>query len=93
MRKPPLVWDAHACFPLRPDADLNLISLFYVLGVRQMLLAAGISIEEPAQVLFEGLAQDQLYIGPQAFMEQLPDLGAWIRSRAENIVQEKTPGV
>jgi NAD(P)-dependent dehydrogenase (short-subunit alcohol dehydrogenase family) len=59
----------------------------------QAMLEAGFSIEESAQILFEGLAQDKLYIGPQTFMEQLPDLGKWIRGRAENIVEEKTPGV
>lgn len=54
-------------------------------------LSKGFSIEESARILFAGIKDDKLYIGPQAFLKQLPDLGDWIRDRAENIVQEKNP--
>ena len=51
----------------------------------------GISIEESARVLFEGLANDSLYIGPKAFNDQLPGLDDVVRKRAENIVNEQNP--
>jgi NAD(P)-dependent dehydrogenase (short-subunit alcohol dehydrogenase family) len=36
-------------------------------------LSKGHSINEAAQFLFDGIAQDKLYIGPQAFQTQLPE--------------------
>jgi NAD(P)-dependent dehydrogenase (short-subunit alcohol dehydrogenase family) len=57
----------------------------------QKALEGGYSIEESARILFEGVREDKLYIGPQAFQKQLPELVDWIRDRAENILQEKNP--
>ena len=55
------------------------------------LLAKGFSIEESARILFEGLQNDKLYIGPKAFQNQLPELVDWVRNRAENILNERNP--
>jgi len=54
-------------------------------------LAKGISIEESARILFEGLQNDKLYIGPKAFKKQLPELVDWVQNRAENILNENNP--
>jgi NAD(P)-dependent dehydrogenase (short-subunit alcohol dehydrogenase family) len=55
------------------------------------VLASGFSIEESARVLFEGLQNDSLYIGPKAFQNQLPGLVDVVRNRAENILNERNP--
>lgn len=54
-------------------------------------LAKGVSIEESAQILFEGIRARKLYIGPQAFQRQFPEFGDWVRNRAENILNENNP--
>ncbi len=54
-------------------------------------LAKGFSIEESARVLFEGIENDNLYIGPKAFQSQLPGLVNAVRSRAKNILNERNP--
>lgn len=54
-------------------------------------LAAGISIEEAARVLFEGLKSDKLYIGPKAFQIQFPELVNSVRKHADNILNEYNP--
>lgn len=48
----------------------------------------GVSIDKAADILFAGLRENKLYIGPRGFLEQFPDLPAWIRSRSENIINE-----
>ena len=53
-------------------------------------LASGLSIEESASVLFEGLQNDRLYIGPKAFQHQF-SLASLVRQRAENILNEHNP--
>jgi NAD(P)-dependent dehydrogenase (short-subunit alcohol dehydrogenase family) len=54
-------------------------------------LAGGLSIEESAQVLFDGLQDDKLYMGPKGFQEQLPELAEEVRNRTENILNEVNP--
>ena len=54
-------------------------------------LDGGITTEKTAQILFDGLAQDQLYIGLQGFREAGQDVGEVVMARAQNIVQEKNP--
>ena len=54
-------------------------------------LTAGITTDQLAQILFDGLARDQLYIGVQGFRETGQDVGEKIMARAQNIVQEKNP--
>ncbi len=54
-------------------------------------LAKGYSIEAAARILFAGVRENKLYIGPQAFLKQLPELVDWVRNRAENILNEKNP--
>ena len=54
-------------------------------------LAGGITIEKTAQILFDGLEQNQLYIGVQGFREAGQDVGEQVTVRAQNIVQEKNP--
>ena len=54
-------------------------------------LAGGYTIEEAAQILFDGLKAHKLYIGPQAFAEQLPDFAEVVRTRTENILTEVNP--
>ncbi len=51
----------------------------------------GISIEDAAQILFDGISADKFYIGPQAFTEQVPTLPDVVRQRAENIINEQSP--
>jgi len=51
----------------------------------------GFSVEEAVRVLFEGLAQEKLYIGPMEFQKQSPNILDVIQKRAENIVQEINP--
>ena len=55
-------------------------------------LSKGFTIEKSAEVLFEGLKENKLYIGPKAFAEQLPELAPAARKRIENILGEINPG-
>ncbi|WP_420629968.1 SDR family NAD(P)-dependent oxidoreductase [Candidatus Leptofilum sp.] len=52
-----------------------------------------LSIEESANALFEGINAGKLYIGVDAFSEQMPRLAEFIRQRAENIVNEQNPAI
>ena len=54
-------------------------------------LTGGITTDQLAQILFDGLARDQLYIGVQGFREAGQDVGDKVMARAQNIVQEKNP--
>ena len=54
-------------------------------------LAGGISIEESADILFNGLVNDKLYVGPKAFESQLPKFADHVRNRTENILNENIP--
>jgi len=54
-------------------------------------LTGGITTDQLAQILFDGLARDQLYIGVQGFREAGQDVGDRVMARAQNIVQEKNP--
>lgn len=54
-------------------------------------LDGGFSIEESAGVLFEGLKNDRLYIGPTAFEVQPPSIADVVRERTENILNERNP--
>lgn len=57
----------------------------------QASLADGFSIEQTADILFQGLRDEKLYIGPKAFRSQLPDLVHWIQDRAHHIINETNP--
>ena len=59
-------------------------------GLRPMAVR-WFSIEEAVRVLFEGLAQEKLYIGPIEFQKQSPKILDVIQKRAENIVKELNP--
>jgi len=54
-------------------------------------LSKGVSAEEAARILFAGLQDDKLYIGPLAFQEQVPELAGAVRNRSENILDERNP--
>jgi len=54
-------------------------------------LSKGISVEESARILFEGLRTDKLYIGPKAFQNRQPGSIDGARKRIENILNERTP--
>ena len=54
-------------------------------------LSQGISIEEAAGILFEGLHSNKLYIGPQAYQNRQPGSIAGARNRIENILNERNP--
>lgn len=56
-------------------------------------IESGISIDEAADMLFEGIRNDKLYIGPKGFLDQIPNLHAVARSRVDNILKEKNPNV
>jgi NAD(P)-dependent dehydrogenase (short-subunit alcohol dehydrogenase family) len=56
-------------------------------------LAKGISVEESARILFEGLQTDKLYIGPKAFQSRQPASIQGVRTRTENILNERNPKV
>ena len=51
----------------------------------------GNSDEEAVRVLFEGLAQEKLYIGPMEIQKQSPKILDVIQKQAENIVKELNP--
>ena len=59
-------------------------------GWRKML-SGGYTIEKSAQILFDGLKEEKLYIGPLAFQDQLPDMADYVRQRIENILNEQNP--
>jgi len=59
-------------------------------GLKNDLLT-GVSIDKAADILFEGLRENKLYIGPRGFLEQYPDLPTWIRNRSDNIINENNP--
>lgn len=54
-------------------------------------LAGGLSIEESANIVFEGIQENRLYIGPKAFMKDEPGLADYVRQRTENILNEQNP--
>jgi NAD(P)-dependent dehydrogenase (short-subunit alcohol dehydrogenase family) len=54
-------------------------------------LEGGISIEESAQIMFEGIRHNRLYVGPKAFRASSPDLEEAVRGRAQNILNEQNP--
>jgi NAD(P)-dependent dehydrogenase (short-subunit alcohol dehydrogenase family) len=53
--------------------------------------AAGISIEESGRILFVGIQENKLYIGPKTFHKQYPGLTSRVRERAENMLNEHNP--
>ncbi len=60
-------------------------------AVWRELLANGVSIDEAARILFDGLQDDKLYIGPKGFQKQLPGLADAVRKRTENLLNEDNP--
>ncbi len=54
-------------------------------------LANGYSIEESARILFEGIKENYLYVGPKAFKKQIPELENAVLARAERIIHEQNP--
>jgi NAD(P)-dependent dehydrogenase (short-subunit alcohol dehydrogenase family) len=56
-------------------------------------LSTGISIEKAADILFIGMKENKLYIGPKGYSEQFSDVAEWIRSRSENMINETNPVV
>ncbi len=57
----------------------------------RVALAGGFSIEESARILFKGIQENKLYIGPGAFKNQIPELEDAVRTRAERILNEQNP--
>jgi NAD(P)-dependent dehydrogenase (short-subunit alcohol dehydrogenase family) len=55
------------------------------------LLESGFSPERTAEILFEGIAQDKLYIGPVAFENLMNGIQSAIKQRGINIAQEQNP--
>jgi NAD(P)-dependent dehydrogenase (short-subunit alcohol dehydrogenase family) len=51
-------------------------------------IKSGISIDQAADILFSGLRENKLYIGPCGFLEKHPDLIDLIRNRGEDIINE-----
>ena len=60
-------------------------------GYKDFINNYGFSVEEAVHVLFEGIEQDKLYIGPLAYQKQLPKILDVIRERADNIADERNP--
>lgn len=56
-----LVWDAHACFPLRPDADLSELKRYRESGVDFVSLNVGMDMD-PAENVIQVLAHFRKYI-------------------------------
>ncbi len=54
-------------------------------------LAGGIPTTEAARILFDGIRDNKLYIGPKTFLKQSPELASAVRSHAENILEERNP--
>lgn len=61
------------------------------LGEFRKSLSGGISIEESANLLFEEMQEDKLYIGVKAFEEQLPGAIERMLSRSQNILHGHNP--
>lgn len=76
--------------PERFKTDATIVTEKKRAGWRKAL-AGGLSIEESAQILFDGLRDDKLYIGPIGFQEQLPELAGEVRNRTESILNEVNP--
>lgn len=76
--------------PERFKTDASVLTDAQRAGWRESL-AKGYSIDEAASILFDGLQNDKLYIGPKAFQKQLPELADAVRKRAENILAEINP--
>ena len=51
MRNRPLIWDAHACFPLRPDADLSALRRYRAAGVGFVSLNVGMDMDPFEKVI------------------------------------------
>ena len=51
----------------------------------------GLSIDESANFVFDGLQANRLYIGPKAFQHVKEDFLEQILNRAENIINERNP--
>ena len=51
----------------------------------------GVSTDEAAGFLFDGIAQDKLYIGPRAFGPSNPELADLVRQRTDNVLNEQNP--
>jgi NAD(P)-dependent dehydrogenase (short-subunit alcohol dehydrogenase family) len=58
---------------------------------KEMFRNFGIPIDDAVDILFEGLAEGTLYIGPIAFQKQGPGILDAIRTRADNIAAERNP--
>ncbi len=54
-------------------------------------LAGGVPTSEAARILFDGIRDGKLYIGPQAFLRQSPELASAVRGHAENVLNERNP--
>ncbi len=76
--------------PERFNNDVAQLSDEKRMGWRQAL-AQGVAPEEAAQILFDGLAEKKLYIGPLAYKEQEPRFADAVRMRIENILNERNP--
>jgi len=59
--------------------------------MREFFDTYGFPVDAAARVLFEGPAQEKLYIGPKTFQKQSPRILDVIQNRAENIVKERNP--
>lgn len=54
-------------------------------------MKGGLSIDESANFVFDGLRANKLYIGPKAFQHVKKNYLELIRNRAENIINERNP--
>ncbi len=63
---PPLVWDAHACFPLRPNADLSQLKRYKDSGVSFASLNIGMDMDAFDKVI-------QVLAGFRRYLQAHPD--------------------
>lgn len=75
--------DPHA-YQATPDEEARWESL-------RKRLSSAVSIDESADILFRGIREDKLYIGPLGFRGQHPKLEAQLRDRTNNIITENNP--
>ena len=54
-------------------------------------LAGGISIQESAGLVFDGIQENKLYIGPKTFKEHVPELEKAVLDRAQNMLNGQNP--
>ena len=76
--------------PERFNSEATVLSDEYRAGWRQAI-EDGVSTDETTGFLFDGMAQDKLYIGPHSFGPSNPELADLVQQRTQNVLNEQNP--